>query len=69
MEKLRMEIFRRGVSEKDNARKKLWPYLLGVYAWDVTEDERQKLWVAKMWVTVTRVHVFLVNGCRQEAVP
>lgn len=69
MEKLRMEIFRRGVSEKDNARRKLWPYLLGVYAWDVTEDERQKLWAAKMWVTVTHVHVFLVNGCRQEAVP
>lgn len=48
MERLRMEIFRRGVSDKDNARRKLWPYLLGVYAWDVTEDERQRLWEAKM---------------------
>ncbi|KAI0306391.1 hypothetical protein B0F90DRAFT_1863564 [Multifurca ochricompacta] len=48
MEKLRMEIFRRGVSDQDNARRKLWPYLLGVYAWNVTEDERRKLWEAKM---------------------
>lgn len=48
MEKLRMEIFRRGVSDNDNARRKLWPYLLGVYAWDVTESERQSLWEAKM---------------------
>ncbi|KAH8980924.1 RabGAP/TBC [Lactarius hatsudake] len=47
-EKLRMEIFQRGVSDKGQARKKLWPYLLGVYAWDVTEDERRRLWQAKM---------------------
>lgn len=52
MEKLRMEIFRRGVSDKYDARRKLWPYLLGVYAWDVTEAERQRLWDAKMWVTL-----------------
>jgi TBC1 domain family member 15 len=51
IEKLRMEIFRRGVSDKRNARRKLWPYLLGVYAWDVTETERQSLWEAKVWVT------------------
>ncbi|KAF8503378.1 RabGAP/TBC [Russula emetica] len=48
MERLRMEIFKRGVSDKDNARRELWPYLLGVYAWDVTQDERQRLWEAKM---------------------
>ncbi|KAH9035387.1 RabGAP/TBC [Lactarius pseudohatsudake] len=47
-EKLRMEIFQRGISDKGQARKKLWPYLLGVYAWDVTEDERRRLWEAKM---------------------
>jgi TBC1 domain family member 15 len=51
MEQLRMEIFRRGVSHKYDARRKLWPYLLGVYAWDVTEAERQRLWETKMWVT------------------
>ena len=50
MEELRMEIFRRGVSDRDGARRKLWPYLLGVYAWDVTEEERQRLWEVKMWV-------------------
>ena len=38
-EKLRLEIFQRGLSDKGHARKKIWPYLLGVYAWDVTEDE------------------------------
>ena len=69
MERLRLEIFRRGVGDKDNARRELWPYLLGVYAWDVTQDERQRLWDAKMCVTVVRVHVFfLVNRCSQEAV-
>jgi TBC1 domain family member 15 len=52
MEKLRTEIFRRGVSDKNDARRKLWPYLLGVYAWDVTEEERQRLWEAKMWVAL-----------------
>ena len=57
MERLRMEIFRRGVSDKDNARRRLWPYLLGVYAWDVTQDERQRLWEAKMWVAIARVHL------------
>jgi len=36
------------VSDKYDARRKLWPYLLGVYAWDVTEAERRRLWDAKM---------------------
>ncbi|KAI9446242.1 RabGAP/TBC [Lactarius indigo] len=38
-ERLRMEIFQRGISDKGQARKKLWPYLL---------DERRRLWQAKM---------------------
>jgi hypothetical protein len=49
-DRLRMEIFQRGISDMDQARRKLWPYLLGVYEWDVTEDERRRLWQAKMWV-------------------
>ena len=57
-EKLRMEIFQRGISDKGQARKKIWPYLLGVYAWDVTEDERQRLWQAKMWVAFVRQPIF-----------
>jgi len=59
-EKLRMEIFQRGINDKGQARKKLWPYLLGVYAWDVTEDERQRLWEAKMCVTFRRQPLFHV---------
>ena len=67
-ERLRAEIFQRGISDRDQARRKLWPYLLGVYAWDVTEDERLRLWQAKMWVTFGRLvcipgnHFFLGNG-------
>jgi hypothetical protein len=57
-ERLRMEIFQRGISDKGQARKKIWPYLLGVYAWDVTEDERQKFWQAKMWVTFSHQPIF-----------
>jgi hypothetical protein len=66
MEKLRMEIFRRGVSNRNNARRRLWPYLLGVYAWDVTEDERQRLREDKMCVCLTWVWSFPTNDCRQE---
>jgi hypothetical protein len=69
MEKLRMEIFRRGVSNKNNARRRLWPYLLGVYAWDVTEDERQRLWEDKMCVYLTCVWSFPINECLQETIP
>jgi hypothetical protein len=69
MEKLRMEIFRRGVSNKNNARRRLWPYLLGVYAWDVTEDERQRIWEDKMCVCLTCVWSFPINECRQETIP
>lgn len=69
MEKLRMEIFRRGVSSRNNARRRLWPYLLGVYAWDVTEDERQGLWEDKMCVCLTWVWSIPTNDCRQETIP
>ncbi|KAI0064606.1 RabGAP/TBC [Artomyces pyxidatus] len=47
-EKMRQEIFRRGVSDTYNARKKVWPFLLGVYEWDVTEQVRQVRWEEKM---------------------
>ena len=61
MERLRVEIFRRGVSDENNARRKLWPYLLGVYAWDVTESERQRLWEDKMCVSLTFCVAFRVD--------
>ncbi|TFY72367.1 hypothetical protein EVG20_g605 [Dentipellis fragilis] len=38
----------RGISEKNMTRKKIWPFLLGVYAWDITAEERQQQWEAKM---------------------
>ena len=53
-----MEIFQLGISDKDQARMKLWPYLLGVYIWDVSEDERQTVWQAKVWVTFSCQSIF-----------
>ncbi|KAI0316695.1 RabGAP/TBC [Amylostereum chailletii] len=48
--KMDEEIFRRGISDKGSARKRIWPMLLGVYEWDVTEEERQRKWEEKMRV-------------------
>jgi hypothetical protein len=47
-EKMREEIFKRGVADKGAMRKQVWPFLLGVYEWDVTEEERKRSWEEKM---------------------
>ncbi|KZV64344.1 GTPase-activating protein gyp7 [Peniophora sp. CONT] len=47
-DKLREEIFSHGISDYGATRRRIWPYLLGVYEWDVTEEERQKKWAEKM---------------------
>lgn len=49
-EKMKQEIFRRGISDHGLARRKLWPLLLGVHAWDVTEDVRNSEWEKKAYV-------------------
>ncbi|KAI0034542.1 rab-GTPase-TBC domain-containing protein [Vararia minispora EC-137] len=47
-EKMREEIFRRGIAEKGITRMRVWPFLLGVYEWDVTDEERKRGWEEKM---------------------
>ena len=46
-EEMRREIFRRGISPEGDLRKKIWPFLLGVYPWDVTQIQRMGVWEAK----------------------
>ena len=46
-EEMRREIFRRGISPKGTLRQKIWPFVLGVLEWDVTAEQREKLWQAK----------------------
>jgi hypothetical protein len=51
-EVMRKEIFRRGVSEIGDLRRTVWPFLLGVYEWDTTTEERDKLWEEKRCIPV-----------------
>jgi hypothetical protein len=52
IEDMRREVFRRGVSAKGKLRKKVWPFLLGVYEWNVNGEEREKRWAEKRCVGV-----------------
>lgn len=49
-EEMRREVFRHGVSPVGDLRRTLWPFLLGVYEWDTTSKERDKLWEEKRYV-------------------
>jgi TBC1 domain family member 15 len=53
IEEMRREVFRRGVTVKGKLRKKVWSFLLGVYEWDVSSDEREKRWAEKRCVEVS----------------
>jgi hypothetical protein len=46
-ETMKKEIFRRGISPKGRLRKTIWPFLLGVFEWDVTTEEREMRWAEK----------------------
>ena len=52
-EEFRREVFRRGISSHGSLRKQIWPFILGVYDWDVTHAERLDLWEAKRFVSST----------------
>jgi TBC1 domain family member 15 len=47
IEEMKGEIFRRGVSSDGNLRQVVWPFLLGVLEWDVTDSERSAQWKEK----------------------
>ena len=47
MEQMKGEIFRRGVCPDGNLRQVVWPFLLGIYEWDVTDSERTVKWKQK----------------------
>lgn len=48
IEEMKREVFRRGVSA--DMRQKTWPYILGVFEWDVTHTERNRKWEEKQYV-------------------
>lgn len=50
VEEMRREVFRRGISSKGTLRQKIWPFVLGIHEWDVTAEERDKVWQKQRWV-------------------
>lgn len=47
IEEMKREVFRRGVDPNGTLRQKVWPFVLGVFAWDVTGEERARQWDEK----------------------
>ncbi|KIJ16899.1 hypothetical protein PAXINDRAFT_168334 [Paxillus involutus ATCC 200175] len=47
IEEMKREVFRRGITPAGTLRKKMWPYLLGVHAWDIDAKERDRRWEEK----------------------
>ncbi|KIY50870.1 GTPase-activating protein gyp7 [Fistulina hepatica ATCC 64428] len=46
-EEMKREVFRRGVCPDGTLRKRVWPFLLDVYEWDTTQEERDRAWGEK----------------------
>ncbi|KAG8217751.1 hypothetical protein J3R82DRAFT_5912 [Butyriboletus roseoflavus] len=47
IEEMQREVFRRGIMPTGTLRKKIWPFLLGVHAWDTDAKERKRRWEEK----------------------
>ncbi|KAG5727673.1 GTPase-activating protein gyp7 [Termitomyces sp. T112] len=47
IEEMKREVFRRGIVAKGKLRQTIWPFILGVYEWDVTRPERLRKWEKK----------------------
>jgi len=47
IEEFKREVFRRGISGENELRKKVWPFLLGVFEWESTAEEREQVWQRK----------------------
>ncbi|EXJ72121.1 uncharacterized protein A1O5_04625 [Cladophialophora psammophila CBS 110553] len=43
VDEVKERIFRGGLDPEDGVRKEAWPFLLGLYEWDSTEEQRQAL--------------------------
>ncbi|KAF8636690.1 hypothetical protein AX17_003495 [Amanita inopinata Kibby_2008] len=47
LEEMRREVFSRGVTSEGELRQQVWPLILGVFTWDTTTVEREKIWAEK----------------------
>ncbi|KAF8628407.1 hypothetical protein AX15_003930 [Amanita polypyramis BW_CC] len=47
IEEMKREVFRRGISSESKLRAQVWPFLLGVYSWETTTEEREHVWAEK----------------------
>ena len=47
IEEFKREVFRRGISGENELRRKVWPFLLGVFDWESTAEEREQVWQRK----------------------
>ncbi|KAK2466968.1 hypothetical protein APHAL10511_001226 [Amanita phalloides] len=47
LEEMKREIFRRGISSEPRLRYQVWPFLLGVFGWETTTEEREQIWSEK----------------------
>ncbi|KAF5365684.1 hypothetical protein D9758_003200 [Tetrapyrgos nigripes] len=47
IEEMKREIFRRGLANQGDLRKKIWPFILGIHDWDITQEERDRRWEEK----------------------
>lgn len=52
VEEFKREVFRRGISGEKDLRKKIWPFLLGVFDWNTTAVERAAFWREQRCVSV-----------------
>ena len=65
VEEMQREIFRRGITPAGTLRKKIWPFLLGVHAWDVDANERKRRWEEKRFVRLLK-YMRDFHGSAQE---
>ena len=47
IQEMKREVFRRGVSPNGTLRSQVWPFLLDVFDWETTAEEREQIWSEK----------------------
>lgn len=48
-QEMKREVFRRGINPKGTLRQRIWPFVLEILEWDVTEAQREKSWQMKKY--------------------